>query len=122
MVKTPCPMRVTCDAPVYVLCVFLTSANPQYHFRLKSLWTMEEWLAFVETFSPLVVHALPWEDDEIKAVFEHQWKHLRTSCLYFLRYREGQHTDEQLFVAADAALEYAASAEKVSTRHLNMHR
>lgn len=84
---------------------------------MRALWTMEEWLAFVETFSPLIVHNLPWsaEDAEICTVFEEQWTHLRTACLYFLRYREGQHTDEQLQAAAEAALQYAISAEKVSS-------
>ena len=36
---------------------------------------MEDWLAFVETFSPYLLFDLPWKpcDHEIKEKFEEQW-------------------------------------------------
>lgn len=76
---------------------------------------MEDYLAFVETHSLLVLCNLPWTRAEasVRATFETQWTHLRKSALYFLRYREGQHTPEQLDENAAHALSYAGSAEKV---------
>jgi len=72
-------------------------------------------MSFVETFSLFILHDLPWraEDQEIKEVFVRMWTLLRTGVLYFMRFEEGQHTDDRILKAQKSLLDYAALAEKV---------
>jgi hypothetical protein len=78
---------------------------------------MEEWMAFLETFSPYILLQLPWpttgQGPAVQAEFEAQWGHLRAGCLYFLRYHDGQHTKDRIDEAGDHLLSYAKLAEKV---------
>jgi hypothetical protein len=77
---------------------------------------MEEWLAFAETFSPFILHDLPWKlaDASIMNMFFNQWEHLRLGSLYFLRYHEGQHTEERIRCAQQHLLDYGCEVEKVT--------
>lgn len=76
---------------------------------------MEDWLAFTETFSNSVLCDLPWKDSEIdmQNLFEKQWTLLRQSVLYYLKYQEGQHTEERILQAQKDMLEYGRLAEEV---------
>jgi len=92
---------------------------------------MEEWLDFLQTFSPHVLHNLPWGDSpqevKVRKIFEHMWGLLRPAVLYFMRFFEGQHTEEQIMKAQQMLLDYGAYAQEVgadqfSTRLLgNVH-
>ena len=77
---------------------------------------MEEWLAFVETFSTYLLHELPWKvaDIHVRDMFFQQWEHLRLGTLYFLRYHEGQHTEERIRSAQQHLLDYGCLVEKVT--------
>jgi hypothetical protein len=61
---------------------------------------MEDWLAFIETFSMYLFHDLPWprgpETAEVRREFERQWDLLRPAMLHFLRFEEGQHSDGEI--------------------------
>lgn len=76
---------------------------------------MEDWMAFLETFSLYLLHDLPWkpEDREVRNKFERLWGHLRTGCLYFMRFVPGQHTWERILAAQEALLAYGKLAEEV---------
>ena len=77
-------------------------------------------MAFLETIGPMLFEGLQWDDtvasNRTKALFETQWTHLRTACLFFMRNEEGQHTVERITQAAEHALLYAESAQKVRDR------
>ena len=94
-------------SPVYFVCTH----------RYRNSWSMEEWLAFLETFCTFLLLDLPWNDTPeetiIKDAFESQWEHLRFGCLYFLRYHEGQHTANRTLTAQTHLLQYAAEVEEV---------
>ena len=77
---------------------------------------MEDWLAFIETYSPYLLFDLPWkvEDAGVQAVFEEQWGLLREGSLYVLRYHEGQHTSERMERARGLFEKYAVSVQQVS--------
>ena len=83
---------------------------------------MEEWLAFTETFSLYLLVDLPWkkEDAETKRVFEEQWTLLRSSVLYWMKYIEGQHTEERILQAEKDMLEYGKRAEEVSFHNVGV--
>lgn len=74
-------------------------------------------MAFVETFSLYLLHDLPWGDDEddIRHLFEDMWGLLRPACLYFMRYEEGQHTEERIMAAQHLLIDYGKLVEEVST-------
>lgn len=76
---------------------------------------MEDWMAFVETFSLYLLHDLPWEDDEgeIRDLFEEMWGLLRPACLYFMRYDDGQHTEPRILSAQALLLQYGRLVERV---------
>lgn len=76
---------------------------------------MEDWLAFTETFSNYVLRDLPWKPEEVetKDLFVRQWTLLRHCVLYFLKYHEGQHTEERILQAQKDMLEYGRLAEEV---------
>ena len=83
--------------------------------RYKGCWMMEDWLAFTETFSNSVLCDLPWkaEEKDAKELFEKQWALLRQFVLYFLKYHEGEHTEERILQAQKDVLEYGRLAEEV---------
>lgn len=83
--------------------------------RLRGNWTMEEWLAYVETFAPYLLYDLPWkaEDAAIRAEFEREWALLRRGTLHALRHHCGQHTSQRIEAARQALANYAAAAEQV---------
>lgn len=84
--------------------------------RYKSNWLMEDWMAFVETFSLFLLHDLPWDDDEdgeVREVFEDLWGKLRIGVLYFMRFEEGQHTAGRILEAQKSLLNYGKRAEEV---------
>lgn len=76
---------------------------------------MEDWLAFTETFSNSVLVDLPWkaEEHDVRVLFEKQWALLRQCVLYFLKYHDGQHTEERILQAQKDMLEYGRLAEEV---------
>lgn len=78
---------------------------------------MEEWLAFLETFSAYIFYKLPWkaEDKEIQAAFEEQWGNLRRGVLMAMRHRDESHTPERMREAEEHFERYARSAEMVRT-------
>jgi hypothetical protein len=84
--------------------------------RIRGYWTMEDWLAFVETFSPWLFYKLPWkkEDEETKISFEEQWKVLRQAILYAIRYAPGQHLSARITQCRQDFLEYGRLIQKVS--------
>lgn len=107
-------------------------------YRKQSSFLMERWLDFTEFFSLGVLHDLPWDtvgdnikkgDDHedaatkkqrlkeeasgIRQTFEQMWALLRSSVLYFMRYEDCQHTEDQIMQAQCDLLSYGALAEKV---------
>lgn len=78
---------------------------------------MEEWLDFLETYSPHLLHDLPWKsnarEQELKKRFEGMWNQLRPGILYFMRYAPGQHTEDQVMDAQNQLLAYGKMAEEV---------
>lgn len=76
---------------------------------------MDEWMAFTDTFSLAVLDDLQWPlgSDATQAVFEEQWSLLRPALLYFMKYKEGQHTEERIRQAQDWLLAYGRCAEEV---------
>ena len=76
---------------------------------------MEDWLAFIETFSPYIFYKLPWkpEDKHIQQAFETQWSHLRQGTLAIMRQHPGSHTAERMRQAEQHFEAYGASAEEV---------
>ena len=92
--------------------------------RYRNPWSMEEWLAFLETFCTFLLHDLPWNDTPeeaiVKDAFERQWEHLRFGCLYFLRYHEGQHTADRILSAQTHLLQYAREVEEVRVSPLHI--
>lgn len=84
---------------------------------------MEEWLAFTETFSLFLLHDLPWkrQDLELKKAFDEQWTLLRSSVLYFMKWHDGQHTEERILQAQKDLLEYGRIVEKVRPLQFYMY-
>lgn len=84
---------------------------------------MEDWMAFADTFSPFLLHSLPWKaaDEPVKKVFIELWGLLRDGVLYFMRYEEGQHTEERIMAAQKSLLQYGKRAEEVWTLHEHAH-
>lgn len=85
---------------------------------------MEEWLDFVETFSPYVLHDLPWkpEDKSLQDSFSSMWTHLRRSiliCLRPLNAGEGGHAAAVAEVK-DQLQKYAWLAQKVLCPLINI--
>ena len=78
---------------------------------------MEEWLDFADAFSPHLLRGLPWgntpDEVRVRTVFEESWALLRQGVLYFMRFQEGQHTDEQITDAQKCLLQYGRLAEEV---------
>ena len=78
---------------------------------------MEEWLDFLETYSPHLLHDLPWKqnphEQELKRQFEGLWNQLRPAILYFMRFAPGQHTQHQLLETQKQLVEYGKMAEEV---------
>lgn len=76
---------------------------------------MEEWMAFADTFSLAVLEDLEWPPGsaEAKEVFEHQWSLLRPALVYFMKYKDGQHTEERIREAQEWLMAYGRSAEQV---------
>ena len=76
---------------------------------------MEEYMTFVETFSPYILHGLPWrpEHQHIQEVFERQWGLLRRIVLFCLRHHEGQHTPARLDQVQAHLDSYGASITEV---------
>lgn len=76
---------------------------------------MDEWMAFTDTFSLAVLDELQWPHgtEGSKALFEEQWSLLRPAILYFMKFSEGQHTEERIRQAQDWLLAYGRSAEEV---------
>lgn len=75
-------------------------------------------MAFVETFSLYLLHDLPWEEDEqdVRDLFEEMWGLLRPACLYFMRFEDGQHTEDRILAAQDLLLHYGRLIERVCSR------
>jgi len=80
---------------------------------------MEEYMTFVETTSPFVLHDLPWRPDEqdIRVMFEKQWGHLRPAVLFCLRHHPGQHTARFLRKTRQHFEKYAFLVEHVRCTH-----
>lgn len=76
---------------------------------------MEDWLAYVETFSAYLLFDLPWqaEHKKVQAVFEEQWSCLRRATLYALRHHGGQHTEERIAEAQRLFVKYGELVEQV---------
>lgn len=78
---------------------------------------MEEWLDFVDAFSPHVLRDLPWDEDPeqapVRQTFEDMWYSLRQAVLYFMKFHEGQHTPELILEAQEHLLQYGKLAEAV---------
>lgn len=67
---------------------------------------MEAWAIWLDVL-PYIVHGV-----ELPADIAEMLGLLREGALYFLRYREGQHTLSQIDAAQDKLLRYAAMAEE----------
>jgi hypothetical protein len=78
---------------------------------------MEDWLAFIETFSLYLFHDLPWprgqEWAEVGREFKLQWDLLRPAMLLFLRLEEAQHSDKQIDRHGEMFLAYGERVETV---------
>jgi hypothetical protein len=69
--------------------------------------TMDDKLVWTDTVSAFALH-----DVEMPEALERMWGHLRSSVLYFLRYRQGQHTQEHINRAQDELLQYGRLAQE----------
>ena len=58
---------------------------------------------------------LPWRSEDLTTqdIFEKMWSLLRRAVLYFLKYVDGQHTDDRILDAQKLLLEYGRMAEEV---------
>ena len=58
---------------------------------------------------------LPWRSEDLTTqdIFEKMWSLLRRAVLYFLKYVDGQHTDDRNLDAQKLLLEYGRMAEEV---------
>ena len=96
---------------VCALCARLLTWNGRttsihvHRCRAKSQ-TMEDKLTWTDTVS---VCAL--KDANVHPKLLEMWGHLRTAVVYFMRYQEGQHSDELINEAQDALLKYAQLVE-----------
>lgn len=66
-------------------------------------------MAFIEVSGPVAFHAVK---DKIHPVALEMWGRFRTYAMYFMRYRDGQHTPGQIRAAQAQLLRYAVLAEK----------
>jgi hypothetical protein len=68
-----------------------------------------------------VMRDLPFHDQDVQDTFETMWMHLRSASLFFLRFLEGQHTEEKILEAEGHVQEYSRLAEEVrsSSMHTN---
>lgn len=78
--------------------------------RVKiSQWLFEESNTFLEITGAITF----WHfREEIHAGILKMWAHLRTYALYFLHYRPGQHTSEQVLAAQREIFQFAEYSEK----------
>lgn len=76
---------------------------------------MEQWMDFLTVFSPALLHDLPWQpqDAHLQDAFETMWGDLRKGCLFFVRYTDGQHTEEQILAAQNHLRAYGAKSQEV---------
>ena len=66
-------------------------------------------MAFIEVSGPVAFHAVK---DKIHPLALEMWGRFRTYAMYFLRYREGQHSPPQVRAAQEQLLGYAVLVEK----------
>jgi hypothetical protein len=78
---------------------------------------MADWLTFLETYAPFLLHDLPWPDDvngkQARRRHEELWGCLRPALLFFLRQFKGQHTNAEIFEHQVLFHKFAAAAQKV---------
>lgn len=72
-------------------------------------------MAFTETFSLTLLEGLTWPagGGAAKAAFTEQWGLLRPAVLYFMKYKDGQHSEARILEAQKWLLDYGKSVEKV---------
>jgi len=58
---------------------------------------MDDWLSFTEAHCLTLLRDLPWRSEDLTTqdIFEKMWSLLRRAVLYFLKYVDGQHTDDR---------------------------
>jgi hypothetical protein len=66
-------------------------------------------MAFTEVSGPAAFHAVK---DKVHPLILEMWGLYREYAMYFLRYRDGQHTSAQIGAAQDKLLQYAVLAEQ----------
>ena len=86
-----------------------------------SSYLMEQWLDFTEFYSLAVLFKLPWDtscskEKKVRDTFMAMWTLLRSSVLYFMRYTDGQHTEEGILRAQKDLLQYGKLAKQVRVR------
>ena len=76
---------------------------------------MDDWLSFTEAHCLTLLRDLPWRSEDLTTqdIFEKMWSLLRRAVLYFLKYVDGQHTDDRILDAQKLLLEYGRMAEEV---------
>ena len=88
-----------------------------------SSYLMEQWLDFTEFYSLAVLFNLPWntrctKEKDVRDTFVAMWTVLRSGVLYFMRYTDGQHTEDGILQAQKDLLQYGKLAEQVCVRVL----
>jgi hypothetical protein len=82
--------------------------------------TMEDRLTWTDTVSVFALH-----DAGVHPTILKMWGHLRTACIFFMRYHPGQHTEEHIQGAQDHLLTYARLVTTTWKMHelmtLNLH-
>ena len=74
--------------------------------------TMYDWIVFITAVSPLVCSGQHFPQEVID-----MWAPLREALIYFIRYSDGQHTEERWKRARNNLLKYATLAEKTFAMH-----
>jgi len=110
---------IKCAPPVDLLnieCALPQETNSVNRSRYRGCWMMEEWMAFTDTYSLDLLSDLEWPvgTQAVQQVFEEQWSLLRPAVVYFLKYLNGQHTEDRIVQAQKWLLSYGSSAEQVS--------
>lgn len=75
-----------------------------------SRWYFEEIATFLEVTGAIVFWAVR-DDPRLPPHMLQMWSHLRSYAMYFLYYRKGQHTTDQIRLAQSHLLKFAMFAE-----------